>query len=61
MQHTYIHRFVSTLWDSKSLQCLLLCDIVNTDRILSEGCQITVDLGKMYHDNIKTLDCKINY
>jgi len=45
----------------QNFKCLLLCEIVNTDRTLPEGCQITVDLGKMYHDNIKTFDCKINY
>lgn len=39
----------------------ILCDIVNNESILPEGCQITVDFGKMYYDDIKTFYCKINY
>ena len=60
--HPHIYSpFVFTLWDSENLQSLLQCKIVNTDRKLSEGCQIIVDLGKMYHDKIKMFHCKINY
>jgi len=39
-----------TLWDPTSLQSSLQYAVVKSGRVVADGCEIIVGLGKMYND-----------
>jgi hypothetical protein len=59
MLFVYIHHMVFTLWNPKSLQCLLHCKILKSGHTVADSYKVIFGFGKMYSDEIKMLTCKI--